>query len=191
MAEALVTLTVQSLAGTCAAAPAVLVPPKTFPLVVPSKGKGTFQFQVTFDCTNDPGVNAAGDFRVTATVQRPALDGVPDTDPIDDVRPRTVFAPAPSRSGPGRQARDLACGPEKTDKPFGADVLGDVVAKSASSPAGVARPARRRRGKQRGLGPLWRAGQAPSRLGGSAASGLASVPARDSGLYSGVMERTR
>jgi Zn-dependent metalloprotease len=129
----LVSLTVVSLGDCPAPIPALLVPRKSFPIVLKPKAKLRVAFAVTFDCANDPGAASPRDpghedFRFLASVDRTALDGQPDTVPFDDTCPRSVDPPfevVPGIEG----VRDRGCGAKKPDRTFGSDVLTDVVEK--------------------------------------------------------------
>jgi hypothetical protein len=62
-------------------------------------------------------------------VDHSALDGQADTDPIDDVCPRSVTPPFRPDPNPDGKLKDKGCGVKKSDGTFGADVLIDIVDK--------------------------------------------------------------
>ena len=132
----LVHLAVSSIGTTCTAPIALLAPPpaKKFPIELKSKAMLAVQFDVTFDCANDPAKTTKqdpghDDFRFTATVTRAVLDGLPDTHAADDACPRSVTAPYVLDPNPDGKVRDKGCGDRKPDHTFGLDETTDVVVK--------------------------------------------------------------
>jgi len=104
-------------AGGCPNPAAILIPSSKvkFPFKLAKRKSLTGQFQVAFDCVNDPLATskkaAHGDFFVIATATHSALDGHPDAVTDDDV--------CPHPAGPGFKAC-LGKGP-------GSDVILDLV----------------------------------------------------------------
>jgi len=136
MLEKLVTLTAGSL-GSCPNAPTVLhdgPPQEPLPRTLAPKEKLTVVFDVTFDCANDPLRTTAADpghddYSYTATVSHAAIDGEPDTHPVDDVCPRSVTPPFVVDPNPDGTIQDRGCGKLKPDRTFGAPVTTDVIVK--------------------------------------------------------------
>jgi len=134
--EKLVTLTAGSL-GSCPNAPTVLhdgPPQEPLPRTLAPKENLTVVFDVTFDCANDPLRTTAADpghddYSYTATVSHAALDGEPDTHPVDDVCPRSVTPPFVIDPNPDGTIQDRGCGKLKPDRTFGAPVTTDVIVK--------------------------------------------------------------
>jgi uncharacterized repeat protein (TIGR02543 family) len=129
----LVTLTVQSL-GNCPNPTPVLVPPNRFPITLQPKAPLTVNYNVTFDCVNDPEQGTAKDpnhydYRFAATVNYAALDGKADTHPVDDMCPRSVTPPFVIDPNPDGTVKDSGCGTPKADGTRGGDILTDVVAR--------------------------------------------------------------
>jgi hypothetical protein len=85
----LITVTVESL-GTCPAPNPILhtgKPQKPFPITVKPGKTLTVYYDVSFDCANDP-AQGTPDYRFSAVVNRAALGGKPDTNPVNDTCPR-------------------------------------------------------------------------------------------------------
>jgi hypothetical protein len=115
----LITLTVESL-GSCPTPRSTLhsgKPQKPLPITVEPGKRLTVYYDVTFDCANDPAKNIP-DYRFKAVVNHAALDGKTDSNPLDDVCPRSITA-----------QNDKGCGAKKPDGTIGGDLLADVVVK--------------------------------------------------------------
>jgi len=129
-----VILTVESL-GTCTAPVPILrmsPPQKTLPITFKPKESLTVYFDVTFSCVNDPVASTPknpnhSDYRFIARVNHAALDGKADTDPSDDICPRSVPPPGWIDPDPDGKIRDKGCGGKKPDGTYGADILIDMV----------------------------------------------------------------
>ena len=109
----LVTLTVESL-GTCAGPSASLAdsrfqPP--LPLRLEPRQRAAVVFDVTFSCANDL-TEGAQDYRYSAAVSCPALEGLADSHPADDRCPRGALAFSDRNAGPGAKSgiNDRGCG---------------------------------------------------------------------------------
>jgi heparin/heparan-sulfate lyase len=106
-----------------------------FPLVLATKEKFSALFAVTFtsDCIPDPlktdKTEAHDDYRFSTSVDHSVLDGQTDTDPTDDMCPRSVEPPFRPDPNPNGKLKDKGCGTKKADGTLGADVLSDVVDK--------------------------------------------------------------
>jgi hypothetical protein len=102
--------------GACSPPALTLVTPSVFPVTLAPKKKLKLTYQVVIDCPNDPLPSSKtedhSDYRYTVTVNRSALDGQPDTNPVNDGCPR-----APSGT-------DKGCGGK-----YGAAVVTDVITK--------------------------------------------------------------
>jgi hypothetical protein len=119
----LITLTVESL-GTCPAPSPTLhagKPQKSFPITLKPGKTLTVYYDVTFDCANYP-AQGTPDYLFSAIVNRATLDGKEDTNPLDDMCPRSGTSP-----------KDKGCGARKPDGTLGGDILTDVVDKSIMS----------------------------------------------------------
>ena len=115
----LITLTAESL-GSCPATSPTLhagKPQKSFPITLKPGKTLTIYYDVTFDCANEP-AQGTPDYRFSAVVNRAAIDGKEDTNPLDDVCPRSSTSP-----------KDKGCGAKKPDGTLGGDILTDVVMK--------------------------------------------------------------
>jgi len=131
MAQNLVTLTVDSLGACPDLAPVFQSIDVDLPAQISPEQEITLQYEVTFDCVNDPLKAAKGDpthadFRYFATVHHTALDGELDDHPADDNCPRD---PLGIDSFPDGTIDDKGCGGTKPDKTLGADVLTDIQSK--------------------------------------------------------------
>ena len=116
----LITVTVESMGTDCLAPTPVLhadKPQKPFPITLKPGKTLTVYYDVTFDCANDPEKDIP-DYRFSAVVNRAAIDGKEDTNPLDDVCPRSGTPPT-----------DKGCGAKKPDGTLGGDILTDVVVK--------------------------------------------------------------
>jgi hypothetical protein len=85
----LITVTVESL-GACPAPSPILHtgnPQKPFPITLKPGKTLTVYYDVTFDCANDPAMGAP-DYRFSAVVNRAALGGKADINPVNDTCPR-------------------------------------------------------------------------------------------------------
>ena len=85
----LITVTVESL-GTCPAPSPILhtgKPQKPFPITLKPGKTLTVYYDVTFDCANDP-EQGTPDYRFSAVVNRAALGGKADINPVNDTCPR-------------------------------------------------------------------------------------------------------
>lgn len=119
----LITLTVESL-GACPAPSPILhagKPQKSFPITLKPGKTLTVYYDVTFDCANYP-AQGTPDYLFSAIVNRATLDGKEDTNPLDDMCPRSGTSP-----------KDKGCGARKPDGTLGGDILTDVVDKSIMS----------------------------------------------------------
>ncbi|MBI3447500.1 MAG: SBBP repeat-containing protein [Acidobacteria bacterium] len=93
--------------GACPDPMAVLLPsPKvTFPFKLAKKKSLTSQFQIAFDCVNDPlktsNKGAHGDFTVVVTASHHAVDVHDDDRPANDVCPRAASAGVAACAGKG------------------------------------------------------------------------------------------
>jgi len=115
----LITVTAESL-GSCPAPIPILhtgKPQKPFPITLKPGKTLTVYYDVTLDCANDPEKDIP-DYRFSAVVNRAAIDGKEDTNPLDDVCPRSGTPPT-----------DKGCGAKKPDGTLGGDILTDVVVK--------------------------------------------------------------
>ncbi len=121
----LVNVEVKSL-GACPAPVPVLVPPRRFPIILRSKARLTFRYNVTFACQND-GVWGAGheDYSVRVTLNRAALDGEPDGHPDDDYAPREAL-PGNVDANPDGRIRDYGVGSRRADRTLGGPVQTDI-----------------------------------------------------------------
>jgi len=128
----LVTLGIESL-GTCPVPVSVLrLPQMDFPITLKPKKTFTVIFDVTFSCANDPAMTTAknlghSDYRFIASVNHATLDGEPDSDPSDDVCPRSVSPPFVTDPNPDGTIEDKGCGQKKPDGTYGAEILTDIV----------------------------------------------------------------
>jgi Subtilase family len=114
----LVSLTVDS-SGACSDPSRVLQNPG-LPKTLKPKKTLNVEFDVTFNCANDPAKGAGHqDYSYTATVNHEALDGNPDTHPEDDSCPRDPLGTVPNPDG---KIKDKGC----------VEVLTDVVDKRTS-----------------------------------------------------------
>ena len=105
---------------------------KKFPITLRPKASLVVNYNVTFDCVNDPARSTAKgphyyDYRFSAAVDRSAIDGISDGHPSDDVCPRTVASPYLVDPYPDGTIRDRGCGARKSDGTFGSEVLLDIV----------------------------------------------------------------
>jgi hypothetical protein len=116
----LITVTVESMGTDCLAPTPVLhagKPQKPFPITLKPGKTLTVYYDVTFDCANEP-AQGTPDYRFSAVVNRAALDGKEDTNPLDALCPRSGTPPT-----------DKGCGAKKPDGTLGGDILTDVVVK--------------------------------------------------------------
>ena len=123
-----IALTVQSLGTGCSdVTPVMVVTPAPFPRRIAPRRALAVNFNVTFNCANDPlgttRLAAHNDYRLIATVNRGALDSAPDDHPADDICPHD-----PLGIDPASGTRDVGCGaPRRTGGGLGAEVVADVI----------------------------------------------------------------
>jgi hypothetical protein len=130
----LVGVDLEPLTGSCPHLVAMLLPDRlpVFPLSLKPKQKLTLFYKAIFStaCIPDPAKSTAnvfhGDYRLSASVNHDAIDGQVDSDPPDDVCPRTANRIDP---GPDGTLKDIGCGGKKADGALGAELVVDVVDK--------------------------------------------------------------
>jgi uncharacterized repeat protein (TIGR01451 family) len=120
MLSNLVTVAVQSLGGCPDIVPVVQAPKPAFPVILKPKKKLTVVFRATYNCINDSlptdKTTAHNDYRTIATVHHAALNGKPDSNPVNDVCPR------------GPNGADKGCGnKDPVTKLLGGDVFTDII----------------------------------------------------------------
>jgi hypothetical protein len=104
----------------------------SYPISIASKASLTVNYNVPFDCVNDPlrttprGGNH-NDYRYTALVNHAALDGEADTHTSDDACPRSVAPPYEIDPNPDGTIKDKGCGALKKDRTYGDDIVTDIV----------------------------------------------------------------
>ena len=114
----LITVTAESL-GTCPAPSPILhagKPQKPFPIILKPGKTLTVYYDVNFDCANDA-AQGTPDYRFSAVVNRVALGGKADSNPVNDICPRDSIS------------TDKGCGTKKPDGTLGGDILTDVIVK--------------------------------------------------------------
>ena len=115
-------------------APILINTSPRLPLDFSPRRRLTIVFEVELNCANDPmrsTLNDPGheDYRFVASIDHTAVDGNADSDPIDDICPRTVTPPFRLDPNPDGTIQDKGCGARKADGTFGADILSDVLAR--------------------------------------------------------------
>lgn len=119
MLNNLIILNVESL-GACPVPSTILhtgKPQKLFPIALKPGKTVKVYYDVTFGCANDP-TKGTPDYRFSAFVNHAAIDGKDDTDPLDNVCPRSSTS-----------LKDKGCGAKKSDGTLGGEILTDVVVK--------------------------------------------------------------
>lgn len=128
MVEDLISLTVDSLGACPDLVPVFHSINLDLPAQISPGQEFSVEYDVTFDCVNDP-LKASkkdpthADFRYIATVDHAALDGEPDDHTADDICPRD---PLGVDTFPDGSINDKGCGGQKADKTLGADVYTDI-----------------------------------------------------------------
>jgi hypothetical protein len=128
----LVFVSILSLAGgACGEIETELILPPRFPITMPPKGTLKLTYRSTFACANDPLPSSRtephDDYRVIASVDHAALDGLADSHLIDDQCPRGPL-PGLLDPFPDGSIKDKGCGGEdRSTGQLGADVRIDIV----------------------------------------------------------------
>jgi hypothetical protein len=131
----LITLQVKSLGGCPDIAPELVGDPVSrspVELMPKQSFKVSFRVQLQDLCINDPEQSVAGgndhdDYQYLAQLHHEALDGKPDSHPVDDVCPRSVAPPFEIDPNPDGSIVDRGCGALNPDGTRGGDVTTDVV----------------------------------------------------------------
>jgi len=131
----LVTVTAESLGARTCPDPVPVVSAKQskkFPVILKSKGTLVVNYDVTFNCANDPAKSTPKDpthydYRFSAAVNTAALGGPADGHTVDDGCPRSVTAPYEIDPYPDGTIKDKGCGARKADGTYGGEILTDVV----------------------------------------------------------------
>ncbi len=130
MLSRMVTLALESAGTNCVAPRAQLfagLPPGPLPVALKPKRKLNVIFRVIFDCGSGPLMRPSHVvFRYVATVHHEAIDGQPDSHPVDDTCPRDAL-PGGVDPYPDGKIQDNGCGGKKPDGTRGAPVITDVV----------------------------------------------------------------